>query len=291
MLRNELVVIKLTHAQLLFQVVLLSSDWFKGLCSSVKLPSLSRDLTMLYIWGHGPSNAKCCKPLLLFPAQWLFELWRFNDHVWGDGVKSRNNILITSKKQYFPRITDFFFFLIDSSFLDSATASGKGSGDLIILSVLVFQWSDTRQEHCFYPTLARFYQWIDSISLSLAGLGDFMFIYFFSFNVSLGIFMKEQGQLHICTGQEHLPVTEQQQQEHSPPASVEIKPCAAVVADLQHPLSGIQGGEWDTLLKENWWGRSSDRYFQELASWFRSLYLFTSRNTLNSLMVTSAPHD
>lgn len=70
-----------------------------------------------------------------------------------------------------------------------------------------------------------------------------MFIYFFSFNVSLGIFMKEQGQLHICTGQEHLPVTEQQQQEHSPPASLEIKPCAAVVADLQHPLSGIQGGE------------------------------------------------
>lgn len=55
--------------------------------------------------------------------------------------------------------------------------------------------------------------------------------------------MKEQGQLHICTGQEHLPVTEQQQQEHSPPASVEIRPCAAVVADLQHPLSGIQGGE------------------------------------------------
>lgn len=131
MLRNELVVKKLTHAQLLFQVVLFSSDWFKGLRSSVKLPSLSRDLTMLYIWGRSPSNAKCCKPLLLFPARWHFELWRFNDYVWGDGVKSRNNILITSKKQYFPRITDFFFFLY-SLFLDSATVSGKGLGDLIL---------------------------------------------------------------------------------------------------------------------------------------------------------------
>ena len=63
----------------------------------VKLPSLSRDLTGLYMWGHSPSNAKRCKPLLFFPARWLFELWRFNDYVWADGVKSRNNILITSK--------------------------------------------------------------------------------------------------------------------------------------------------------------------------------------------------
>ena len=44
------------------------------------------------------------------------------------------------------------------------------------------------------------------------------------FNVSLGIFVKEHGQLQICTGQEHVPVTGQRQQEHLPPASVEIKP-------------------------------------------------------------------
>ena len=54
--------------------------------------------------------------------------------------------------------------------------------------------------------------------------------------------MKEQGQLQICTGQEHLPVIERQQ-ERSPPASAETTPCSAVLADLQHPLSGIQGGE------------------------------------------------
>ena len=41
--------------------------------------------------------------------------------------------------------------------------------------------------------------------------------------------MKEHGQLQICTGQEHVPVTGRQQ-EHLPPASVEIKPCAAVAA-------------------------------------------------------------
>lgn len=98
----------------------------------VKLPSLSRDLAGLYMWGHSPSNAKCCKPLLLFPARWLFELGRFNDYVWGDGVKSRNNILITSKRQYFPRITCYYYFFTDSLFLDSATVSGKGSGDLIL---------------------------------------------------------------------------------------------------------------------------------------------------------------
>ena len=52
------------------------------------------------------------------------------------------------------------------------------------------------------------------------------------FNVSLGIFVKEHGQLQICTGQEHVPVTGQRQQEHLPPASVEIKPCVAVAADF-----------------------------------------------------------
>ena len=36
-----------------------------------------------------------------------------------------------TKKQYFPRITDFilFYFFTDSWFLDSASVSGKGSGD------------------------------------------------------------------------------------------------------------------------------------------------------------------
>ena len=70
----------------------------------------------------------------------------------------------------------------------------------------------------------------------------YFILFYFSFNVSLGIFIKEQGRLQICTGQEHLPVIERQR-ERSPPASVETTPCVAVVADLQHPLSGIQGGE------------------------------------------------
>ena len=48
-------------------------------------------------------------------------------------------------------------------------------------------------------------------------------------------------QLQTDTCQEHLPVTEQQQG-HLPSASVEIEPCAAAAANLQHPLRGIQGG-------------------------------------------------
>ena len=213
----------------------------------VKLPSLSRDLTGLYMWGHSPSNAKRCKPLLFFPARWLFELWRFNDYVWGDGVKSRNNILITSKRRYFPRITCYYYFFTDSSFLDSVTVSGKGSGDLILSlsSCISMKWHKARtlflSSSCQILSMARFYFPL------LCWTWRFYFIlFYFSFNVSLGIFIKEQGRLQICTGQEHLPVIERQR-ERSPPASVETTPCVAVVADLQHPLRGIQGGEWDTL--------------------------------------------
>ena len=35
----------------------------------------------------------------------------------------------------------------------------------------------------------------------------------------------------------------QQQQGHLPSASVEMEPCSAAAADLQHPLEGIQGEE------------------------------------------------
>ena len=38
-----------------------------------------------------------------------------------------------------------------------------------------------------------------------------------------------EGQLQIGTCQQHLPVTEQYQQGHLPPASAEIEPCAAAV--------------------------------------------------------------
>ena len=38
----------------------------------------------------------------------------------------------------------------------------------------------------------------------------------------------------------------------------EIEPCSAAAVDLRHTPKGVQRGEWDTLLQENWWNRSLD---------------------------------
>ena len=45
----------------------------------------------------------------------------------------------------------------------------------------------------------------------------------------------------IC--QEHLPVTERQQQGPLPSASMRLEACAATAADLPHSPKGIRGGE------------------------------------------------
>ena len=97
-------------------------------------------------------------------------------------------------------------------------------------------------------------------------------------------------QLEIATGQEHLPVTEQN-------SSKSICHCvcrdwtpAGMSVDLQHPLREFMV-EWSPLLQRIWWNRSLDRYFQELISWSQSLHLFISRKSLYPFMVTSAEHD
>ena len=81
---------------------------------------------------------------------------------------------------------------------------------------------------------------------------------------------------------------------HLPSTSTRVKSCAAVAADLQHPLKRFQGGEqnWGTLCSgENWQNRSVDRYFQELILWVQFLYLLISRNALKFFMVMTIPCD
>ena len=43
--------------------------------------------------------------------------------------------------------------------------------------------------------------------------------------------------------------------------------------------------------RKNWQNRSSDMYFQEVILWAQFLYLFISRKTRKSFMMTSAPYD
>ena len=53
---------------------------------------------------------------------------------------------------------------------------------------------------------------------------------------------------------------------HLPSTSTRIRSRAAVAADLQHPLKGVQGGDQEggTLCSgKNWQNRSSERYLQE----------------------------
>ena len=59
-----------------------------------------------------------------------------------------------------------------------------------------------------------------------------------------------------------------EQQGHLPSASAKIGPCAAVAADIQHSLRGMQGGEWGTLYSRDTGGTGLwiVRYFQELIS-------------------------
>ena len=56
-----------------------------------------------------------------------------------------------------------------------------------------------------------------------------------------------QLQMGTCQGICHLPLPE-------------IEPCSAAAVDLRHTQKGVQHGEWDTLLQENWWNRSLDSY-------------------------------
>ena len=65
---------------------------------------------------------------------------------------------------------------------------------------------------------------------------------------------------------------------HLPSIFTGIKSCAAAVADFQHPMKGIQGGEqkWGTLCSGGETGRTGlqiIRYFQELILWAQFLYL------------------
>ena len=63
---------------------------------------------------------------------------------------------------------------------------------------------------------------------------------------------------------------------------LESEPCATAAAHLQHPLRGIQCGEWGTLCpRETGETGLLDSYFQELISWSHFLHLLISRKTLN----------
>ena len=56
----------------------------------------------------------------------------------------------------------------------------------------------------------------------------------------------------------YLPMTEQQK-EHFPSAFVDIESCAAIAADLQNTLRGIQGNSVrHSVLQGYWWNRSLD---------------------------------
>ena len=87
-----------------------------------------------------------------------------------------------------------------------------------------------------------------------------------------------------------LPAAEQQGP--LPSASVDTESCPPVAVDLQHPLRKFRV-DWDTLCSRESGGISLYivRYLQELLSWSQSLHLFLFRKALNTLMMTSAPHD
>ena len=80
---------------------------------------------------------------------------------------------------------------------------------------------------------------------------------------------------------------------HLPPTSTRIKSCAAVAADFQHPLRGVQGGDqkWSTLCScggGEGTGRTGLHIVIYLILWTQFLHLLISRKVLKSFMVTTA---
>jgi len=75
-----------------------------------------------------------------------------------------------------------------------------------------------------------------------------------------------------------------------PSTSTRIQSCAAVAADLQLPLKGVQGGEMRHSVLVGRGKRTSGlqivRYFQELILYTQFLYLLICRKALKSFMET-----